>query len=186
MIKPFSKYASPLLLSVSLAAAIFSAPFGARSVYAEDIVPVVSPEVSAAVQLSGPTATVVNENFNVNVSLTGAAGDATAGKFIFEYDQTLFDYIQAASANPAVSIAGENKEAGKVTIVATDTAGSLTQTGAVLSLTFKAKAAIDISGITGFVELGLSDRGTVQTPEQALALRISGTAPGDLNGNSFI
>ncbi|NBD23130.1 amidase [Paenibacillus sp. T1] len=138
------------------------------------------------VRLTGPSLAAIDESFTVNVSLTGATGAATAGKFIFEYDPSLFDYISAAAADPAVSIAGENAEFGKVTIVTTDTTGSLTTVGSILALTFKAKTAADLSGISGTVELGIDDGSTVQTPEESLAVQISGAAEGDLNSNSVI
>ncbi|WP_132312871.1 amidase family protein [Paenibacillus sp. BK033] len=138
------------------------------------------------VQLSGPALTSVGNSFDVSVSLTGATGDATAGKFIFEYDPTQFEYLSATSANSAVSIAGVNAESGKVTIVTTDTTGSLTTAGSLLTLTFKANAAADLSGISGTVELGIDDGSTVQTPEESLAVQITGAAEGDLNNNSVI
>ncbi|SFJ14034.1 Asp-tRNAAsn/Glu-tRNAGln amidotransferase A subunit [Paenibacillus sp. UNC496MF] len=159
--------------------------------YAEDAGAAVRDQAPAAVptafvQLSGPSLASPGETFAVSVSLSGATGSATAGKFVFEYDPSSFDYISAAAGNPEVSIAGVNAESGKLTIVATDADGSLTDAGAVLALTFKAKAAGDISGINGYVELGADDGSVVQTPEQSLAVQIAGSAPGDLNGNSVI
>ncbi|SFE87283.1 Asp-tRNAAsn/Glu-tRNAGln amidotransferase A subunit [Paenibacillus catalpae] len=191
MIKPIIKFTSLLLLGSML---IYSTPLlNTTGAYAnaststslvQEQTQAQAP--NAMVQLSGPALTSVGDSFNVTVSLTGATGDATAGKFIFEYDPAQFDYISAASANSAVSIAGVNAETGKVTIVTTDTTGSLTTVGSILTLTFKANAATDLSGISGTVELGMDDGSTVQTPEESVAVQITDAAQGDLNANSVI
>ncbi|WP_435168456.1 amidase family protein [Paenibacillus glycanilyticus] len=188
MIKPITKLASLVMLSTSL---LFT-PILDTGAYASGTstpTALEQPQVQepkALVQLSGPALTSVGNSFDVNVSLTGATGDATAGKFIFEYDPTQFEYLSATSANSAVTIAGINAESGKVTIVTTDTTGSLTTAGTLLTLTFKANTASDLSGITGTVELGIDDGSTVQTPEESLAVQITGAAEGDLNNNSVI
>lgn len=188
MIKPIYKLASLVMLSTSL---LFT-PILDTSAYASGSSTPAAQEQSqdqapkAMVQLSGPALTSVGDSFAVTVSLTGATGDATAGKFIFEYDPTQFEYISATSANSAVSIAGVNAESGKVTLVTMDTTGSLTTAGSLLTLTFKANAATDLSGISGTVELGIDDGSTVQTPEESLAVQITGAAEGDLNNNNVI
>jgi|GEM_PF-328963 Asp-tRNAAsn/Glu-tRNAGln amidotransferase A subunit and related amidases len=188
MIKPITKLASLVMLSTSL---LFT-PILDTGAYASGTstpTALEQPQVQepkALVQLSGPALTSVGNSFDVTVSLTGATGDATAGKFIFEYDPTQFEYLSASSANSAVSIAGVNAESGKVTIVTTDATGSLTTAGSLLTLTFKANAAADLSGISGTVELGIDDGSTVQTPEESLAVQITGAAEGDLNNNSVI
>lgn len=159
MIKPIYKLASLVMLSTSL---LFT-PILDTSAYASGSSTPAAQEQSqdqapkAMVQLSGPALTSVGDSFAVTVSLTGATGDATAGKFIFEYDPTQFEYISATSANSAVSIAGVNAESGKVTLVTMDTTGSLTTAGSLLTLTFKANAPTDLSGISGTVELGIDD-----------------------------
>ncbi|MCM3630219.1 amidase family protein [Paenibacillus glycanilyticus] len=190
MIKPIVKFTSLLLLGSML---VYSTPFlnttGAYASASSTPTALEQPQAQdpkALVQLSGPALTSVGDNFNVTVTLTGVTGDATAGKFIFEYDPTQFDYISAEAASSAVSVAGVNAETGKVTIVTTDTTGSLTTVGSILTLTFKAKAATDLSGISGTVELGIDDGSTVQTPEGSLDVQISDAAEGDLNANSVI
>ncbi|NIK69110.1 Asp-tRNA(Asn)/Glu-tRNA(Gln) amidotransferase A subunit family amidase [Paenibacillus sp. BK720] len=188
MMKPIYKLASLVMLSTSL---LFTPILNTGAYASGSSLPAAqeqtqAQEPKAMVQLSGPALTSVGNSFDVSVSLTGATGDATAGKFIFEYDPTQFEYLSATSANSAVSIAGVNAESGKVTIVTTDTTGSLTTAGSLLTLTFKANAAADLSGISGTVELGIDDGSTVQTPEESLAVQITGAAEGDLNNNSVI
>lgn len=188
MIKPITKLASLVMLSTSL---LFTPILDTGAYASGTSTPTAleqpqAQEPKALVQLSGPALTSVGNSFDVTVSLTGATGDATAGKFIFEYDPTQFEYLSATSTNSAVTIAGINAESGKVTIVTTDTTGSLTTAGSLLTLTFKANTASDLSGITGTVELGIDDGSTVQTPEESLAIQITGAAEGDLNNNSVI
>ncbi|WP_261808036.1 amidase family protein [Paenibacillus sp. N3.4] len=141
---------------------------------------------TASIHISGPTATRIGESFDLNVSLSGAAQDTTAGKFIFQYNSSSFEYIRAASSS-GVSIVGENNEPGKVTLVAADQSGAFASGRTVVTLTFKAKAKSDVNGISASVELGQASNGTVQqTAENSIALQYASTIPGDLNGNMII
>ncbi|NOV04318.1 amidase [Paenibacillus sp. LMG 31457] len=141
---------------------------------------------TATVQLSGPASISVSDQVYMNVSLIGAPNNASVGKFVFVYDQTSFEYIKTTSAKSSLSIVGENNEPGKVSVLVTDSAGGLTQNDPVLTLAFKAKTATNLSGITGSVELGLSDGSTLLTQAASIPLQISSLVPGDLNGNHVL
>ncbi|WP_274652652.1 amidase family protein [Paenibacillus humicola] len=187
MLRTLSKFTGLLMISLSLVFTAMNAPVLTSGAYAEGAADstVQTSVQSSAVQLSGPSSVSIGEPFNVDVTVTGATYAASAGKFTFTYDPTLFDYNHAAPG-ASVSMLGENDEPGKVTVVAAKTSGSLTDGGTVLTLAFTAKAAADPSGIAGSVELGLDNGGTSATPEDELAVHISGSPEGDLNGNLVI
>lgn len=180
--RTFSKITILLLFSILMNVLVLFNPLGA-SIASAATVP--SPS-TATVQLSGPASVSVSEQVYVNVSLIGAPSNTTVGKFVFEYNQTSFEYISTTSAKSSVSIVGENNEPGKVSVVVTDSMGGLTQNGTVLTLAFKAKVATDLSGITGSVELGLSDGSTILTQAASIPFQISGMIQGDLNGNNVL
>jgi amidase len=182
MIKFLSKRASILLLSITLASAVFVSPLGINTVQADEIV---AQSQAVAVHLSGPTATRIGNNFDVNVSVTGATYDMTAGKFIFEYNQSLFEYIGTASTS-GISIVGENDEPGKVSIVVVDQQSVLLGGGTAVKLTFKAKAETDLSGISASIEVGLESDSSVQTAMSSITMQIASVAAGDLNSNNVI
>ncbi|NQX67133.1 amidase [Paenibacillus alba] len=154
-------------------------PFGVSTASASSVTSPSTPTV----QLSGPASISVNEQVYVNVSLIGAPNDSTVGKFVFAYNQEAFEYIKTTSSKSSLNIVSENSAPGQISIVVTDSAGGLTQTGPVLALAFKAKTATDLNGITGSVELGLSDGSIIQTQASSMPLQISSMVQGDLNGN---
>ncbi|WP_246294569.1 amidase family protein [Paenibacillus planticolens] len=178
----FSKIAILLLFSISMNVLVLINPLGVSLASASTVT---SPS-TATVQLSGPASISVSDQVYMNVSLIGAPNNASVGKFVFVYDQTSFEYIKTTSAKSSLSIVGENNEPGKVSVLVTDSAGGLTQNDPVLTLAFKAKTATNLSGITGSVELGLSDGSTLLTQAASIPLQISSLVPGDLNGNHVL
>ncbi|MEC0227584.1 amidase family protein [Paenibacillus alba] len=177
--RSFYRIAILLLLSISMNALLLLNPFGVSTASASSVTSPSTPTV----QLSGPASISVNEQVYVNVSLIGAPNDSTVGKFVFTYNQTAFEYIKTTSAKSSLSIVGENSAPGQISVVVTDSAGGLTQPGPVLALAFKAKTAAGLNGITGSVELGLSDGSIIQTQASSMPLQISSMVQGDLNGN---
>ncbi|WP_239696513.1 amidase family protein [Paenibacillus oryzisoli] len=180
--RTFSKISLLLLFSILMNVLVLFNPFEASRVSAATP-PTPS---SATVQLTGPASVSVNDQVYVNVSLIGAPSNTTVGKFVFLYNQTSFEYISTTSAKSSVSIVGENNEPGKASVVITDSTGGLTQNSTILTLAFKAKVATDLSGITGSVELGLSDGSTIMTQAASIPFQISGIIQGDLNGNNVL
>ncbi|GIO15821.1 hypothetical protein J19TS2_53760 [Cohnella xylanilytica] len=146
--------------------------------------PAVAAPTPVSVKLSGPDSARIGESFDVGLSLGGPSEGATAGKFVIEYSQLQFEFVSAQSAGSGVQVLAENDEPGQVTIVAT-AEGGFKDGKTVLTLTFKALAETDLSGISASAELGAAD-GSVQQGRESFAIQVASGIAGDLNNNRAI
>ncbi|MCR8658616.1 amidase family protein [Paenibacillus endoradicis] len=191
------KLLSSIILSTALATSLFFTPLTVNKAFAQSSVTQISSSdgeekivdstgSTINVQLSGPAITRVNENFDVNFQLNGLSEEETAGKFVIEYSQSLFEFVSVQTANSDVSIVGQNEEPGKVTIIIATLDGTLENNKNLLSVTFKAKSETDMKGITASVEIGNAEDGSTQQVQDNISIKVASGIAGDLNNNNVI
>ncbi|NMO94475.1 amidase family protein [Paenibacillus lemnae] len=141
---------------------------------------------AAAVSLSSTDETLrftetkkVMKGTPYKVSISSATDlDSAAGKFVVDYDASLFDFDSAEPVDPSIRVVGTREQNGKLTLVTMQSNGAVKAGQPVFTLTFNPKRAAAGSQFKAAAEMALPSGGTIE-PSQGTVLGIKGDLTGD-------